>query len=117
MKISQLNTTKEFIAKLNKLNITKFEDKKLIAEFNGKELSISYNLKVNVVRQSNCYPIQVVANIRVDGFHVQSWGCMDNEDNELVLTWFIRKEREVRDNEYEIERVKRNEAESFIDAL
>ena len=116
MKVSKLNSTQEFLNKLDNITINKVDGKKLIGQAYGKEFTISYNLKVSQVLR-NGYPIQVVVNIFVDDLHVQSWGCMDNEDNQLVLSWFMKKERVFKDREYRKEEMTREEGKSILDDL
>jgi len=46
-------------------------------------------------------PVQIVINIRKDGQHVQSWGCMDSEgDQRLFVDWHIKTKSTAQDNEF-----------------
>ena len=116
MKVSKLNSTQEFLNKLDNITINKVDGKKLIGQAYGKEFTISYTINV-MTNLRDGYPIQVIIDVKSNDIHVQSWGCMSNEDNEITLRWFNAKEREFEDMEYEREKITRNEARWILDSL
>lgn len=86
--------TRQFLNKFNDFTIESVEAES-VTFTNG--IKVSYNLKVSsmalnaLIKNSNnkyALPIQVVANVTMNGTYAESFGCVDSHDNNLMLVWF-----------------------------
>lgn len=105
-----METLNDFLAKIDKVDYTISDNEKSIKGlYLGKEFEVNYRLNINCNMVG--YPIQVILYVRIDGEHVQTWGCCDNEDNEVALYWFERIRNRIRnaDSKYKIDSRKANE--------
>lgn len=96
-----MNTTKEFLTALDKLNIVDFNDDKLISK-DGFSIGIYTELNDSGIKQ--LLPVQVVFRIARGKTYIQSWGSGSNEDNEDMVTWFMTTKARVNKMKREEER-------------
>ena len=100
----------DFLAKIDKVDYTITDNEKSIKGlYLGKDFEVSYRLKIHY--DWDGYPIQVIISVRMDGEHIQTWGCCDNEDNAVALHWFERIRNQIRKDKRkkEIELYRANE--------
>jgi hypothetical protein len=120
MKISQCQTTEDFLAKLDKIEFTSADRHKQVLEGNflGNKVKVSYDLNIDSYGLKNGdYPIQVVMRVRINGKHASSWGSCENADNVKCLQWFFKKESETSKNEREEERELEDRAIALMDLM
>lgn len=99
-----METTQDFLNKLNKLTFTKFADRTL---HSMEGFEVSYSIEITSMKS---LPLQMILRIRKDNVYVTSWGCDSNEDNEIVCTWWQRKISELSNREY----INRSEKEDYF---
>tara|TARA_R110002126_G_scaffold976_1_gene5738 strand:+ start:151 stop:513 length:363 start_codon:yes stop_codon:yes gene_type:complete len=120
MRVSQCQTTEDFLAKLDKIEFTSADrhNKTLEGNFLGNKVRVSYNLNIDSYGLGNGdYPIQVVMRVRINGKYASSWGCCANDDNCKCLQWFFKKESETSKNERKEERELEDRAVALMDLM
>tara|TARA_R110000751_G_C13517552_1_gene452371 strand:- start:52 stop:405 length:354 start_codon:yes stop_codon:yes gene_type:complete len=117
MKMSKINNTEDFLAKLDSIEFhTSDNEKTLIGDFKGHEVKVQYSLKVSSIRGDST-PIQVVVYVTIDDVHAQSWGCCDNEDNAITLRWFMKKQSAISNKKYADRGIKEGIAKNIMDLM
>jgi hypothetical protein len=89
-----METTLEFLNKLDKLSFTSYKAKTLHTE---EGFDISYDIEMTSM---NYLPLQFIFRIRKENVYVTSWGCSSNDDNAFACAWWWRKISELSNREY-----------------
>jgi len=103
------------LAKLDKLTYIGIK-KDVLKTKEGFE--ISYSTKLHHTKSAGKFPsIQIVLNIRFNGQHVQHWGCIDEDDTRAVVDWFLIKDRDASDFEYDLESLHKKAGQTAFNKL
>jgi hypothetical protein len=89
----------DYLAKLDKLNYVSAKGKTLQTE---QGFEVSYELGLMSAVHGN-YPIQFTFRVFKNGIYVSSWGCSDNDDNNIATKWFLTTKYKAEQLEYSIE--------------
>lgn len=112
-----IETIEQLIAKFDKLTGWKLDGKTHKTLISSEGWEISYSTKIHS-SSLGFPPVQIVINIRKDGQHVQSWGCMDSEgDQRLFVDWYIKTKSTAQDNEFSKENRAQEQNQILFDQL
>jgi hypothetical protein len=100
-----METTAQFIGKLNKINFTAVDGQTLKGDVLGQSVEVTLSTELaNSAEGLKQLPIQAVIRVRMNGQHIQSWGAASNNDNSELVTWFVTKKVETERKQYDAER-------------
>lgn len=115
---NNVETTTQFIGKLDKINFTAVDGDILKGDVLGQSVEVTISTELaNSIDQLKHLPVQLVIRVRMNGQHVQSWGALDNEENSKLATWFVTKKADTGRNQYDTERQARETAKAIFFAL
>lgn len=113
-----METTAQFIGKLNKINFTSVNGDILKGDVYGQSVEVTLSTELaNSIDGFKNLPIQAVIRVRMSGQHIQSWGAMSSKDNSDLVAWFVTKKIETGRNEYDAEREERKTAQAIFNSL
>jgi hypothetical protein len=113
-----METTAQFIGKLNKINFTAVDGDILKGDILGQSAEVTLSTELaNSIDGFKHLPIQAVIRVRMNGQHIQSWGSMSSADNIDLVTWFVTKKVETGRKEYDAERQARTTAQAIFNSL
>ncbi len=75
----------------NYIDHKKESDSKHIYFENG--LNVYYRIQTNKIQSSEWPTFTAVLVIRHEDFSVKTWGCTTEEENRMLLLWFIEQEQ------------------------
>jgi len=113
-----METTAQFIGKLNKINFTAVDSNILKGDVLGQAVEVSLSTELsNSSHGFKHLPIQAIIRVRMNGQHVQSWGAASNEDNSELVEWFVTKKVETERKEYDAERKTQEVSKAIFNSL
>ena len=107
-----ITTLSELLSKLNKVNFTSTEHKKLISD----TFSLSLSYKMHETRGNFPAWVQIIARVTYQGQLVVVWGCME-DDNITMIDWFLKKETEISKANYKAGTKLRFVGEDLLNSL
>ena len=113
-----METTAQFIGKLNKINFTAVDGNILKGDVLGQAVEVSLTTETaSTTYGLEHLPIQAIIRVRMNGQHIQSWGATSNEDNSELVTWFVTKKAETERKEYDAERQAQSTGRAIFSSL
>lgn len=113
-----METTAQFIGKLNKINFTAVDGDILKGDVLGQAVEVTLSTELaNSIDGFKHLPIQAIIRVRMNGQHIQSWGAVSSKDNSDLVAWFVTKKAETGRNQYDAELKARAAARAIFFAL
>jgi len=103
----------DFLNKLDRVNWDS-TNRNSLHSTDGWDLSIETKFLHGVHQSFRC---QVYILVKKDGYVVTRYSSESNQDNDEMILWFIRKEDEVQNIEFEQEKISREWSKTCFDKL
>ena len=109
-----MNKIEDLITKLDKITF----NTRGTSSVSNDVWKVSYSTKLSThFLGATDYSVQIVIHVMYKGQVVQTWGCIDNQDNAKFVNWFVKAKNQASDLEYKIEKSDRKHGESMFKDL